>query len=291
MRALNTTLRLLVCDLDGTLLEPDGSVSPRTHAALAALRADGVRVAIATGRIPRGIEAIVDDLELGGPQITMHGGLVVDLASGEEIYSATLSPDELDTLLAVATELALPTLLCYPAGFRTNVLTQEVIDLFVPYNEPLPELVSDLTQLRTSGPHKVAIWTGEAGYEGAMAYAADRLRGQFAITSGDNRSLELLPPGVNKARATVSLAAWMGVSREAIAAIGDGTNDIELLAAAGRSVAMRHARPEVRAAATTTIPQHLPDDAGSAISILFPALALDGHVPAAGSGSARTTGR
>lgn len=288
---MNTTLRLLVCDLDGTLLEADGTVSPRTQAALQALSADGVRVVIATGRIPRGIERIVDDLELDGPQITMHGGLVVDLASGEEIYSATLSPDELDTLLALATELDLPTLLCYPNGFRTNVLTQEVIDLFVPYNEPLPELVSDLAQLRTSAPHKVAIWTGEAGYEGAMAYATARLRGQFAITSGDNRSLELLPSGVNKAHAAASLARWMGVPLEAIAAIGDGTNDIELLAAAGRSVAMRHARPEVRAAATTTIPQHVPDDAGSAIAILFPALALDGTAPGVGSGSARAAGR
>jgi hypothetical protein len=268
-----TDLRLLVCDLDGTLLGADGTVSAATQAALLALRGDGVRVAIATGRVPRGIEKIVQQLELDGPQITMHGGLVIDIASGERIFSETLGPDDIDELLALTDEMDLPTLLCYPDGFRTNTLSQEVIDLFLPYNEPLPELVPDLRQFRDSAPHKVAMWTGDAGYEAAMSHATSRLDGRFTITSGDNRSLELLRPQVNKARAAASLAEWAGLSLAQVGAIGDGTNDIELLAAAGRSVAMRHARPEVRAAATQAIPAGLPDDAGSAIGLLFPRMA------------------
>jgi Cof subfamily protein (haloacid dehalogenase superfamily) len=271
-----TRLRLLVCDLDGTLLEADGTVSPETEAALEALRAGDVRVAIATGRVPLGVRSIVERLGLDGPQITMHGGLVIDLASGEEIYSATLCPEEVDELLALAAELALPTLLCYPDGFRTNDLSQDVIDLFVPFNEPEPELVSDLAALRGSGPHKIAIWTGDEGYEAAAAHAASRLQRRYSITSGDNRSVELLPAGVNKGRAAGALAAWMGIGLEQVAAIGDGTNDVELLASTGRSVAMRHARPEVRAAASVTIPDELPDDAASAIGLLYPTLLHDG---------------
>jgi Cof subfamily protein (haloacid dehalogenase superfamily) len=286
-----TDLRLLVCDLDGTLLEADGSVSSRTTAAIAALGAEGVRIAVATGRIPRGIDRLVRLLDLDGPQITMHGGLVIDLATREEIHSARLGAEEVDELLALAAEVDLPTLLCYPDGFRTNVLSQEVADLFLPYNEPLPELVPDLRRFRASGPHKVAIWTGEHGYEAAMAYATERLRGRYAITSGDNRSVELLPPQVNKARAAAVLAAWAGLALEQVAAIGDGTNDIELLAETGRSVAMRHARPEVRAVASSTIPDHLPDDVGSAIGILFPALSL-GEASAPGRPrSVRAAGR
>jgi hydroxymethylpyrimidine pyrophosphatase-like HAD family hydrolase len=179
---------------------------------------------------------------------------------------------EVDQLLGLTAELALPTLLCYPDGFRTNVLTQEVIDLFLPFNEPLPELVTDLAALRSSAPHKVAVWTGDQGYDAALRRATERVAGRWTITSGDNRSLEFLPHGVNKAHATEALARWLGLDLAEVAAIGDGTNDIELLAEVGKSIAMRHARPEVRAAATVSIPDHLPDDAASAIALLYPGL-------------------
>lgn len=267
-----TDLRLLVGDLDGTLLERDGSISSSTAAAVKALRGAGVRVAIATGRIPRGIGRVVEALTLDGPQVTMHGALVIDITTGEHIYSATFRPAEVDELLGLTAGLDLPTLLCYPDGFRTNVLTQEVMDLFVPFNEPVPELVTDLADLRSSAPHKIAVWTGDERYEAALARATEQVAGRWTITSGDNRSLEFLPNGVNKAHAIEAMVRWLGLDLAQVVAIGDGTNDIEMLSAVGRSVAMRHARPEVRTAATLSIPDHLPDDAATAIGLLFPDL-------------------
>jgi hydroxymethylpyrimidine pyrophosphatase-like HAD family hydrolase len=205
----------------------------------------------------------------------MHGGLVIDPATGEEVFSATLGPDEVDELLHLTAELDLPVLLCYPDGFRTNVLRPEIVDLFLPFNEPLPVVVPDLAALRASHPHKVALWTGHDRYESALARSRERLGDRYAITSGDNRSLELLPRGVDKARAAAELARWIGIDLSAVAAVGDGTNDIELLAEVGSSVAMRHARPEVRAAATMTIPDDRPDDLASAIGLLFPDVDLE----------------
>ena len=150
-----------------------------------------------------------------------------------------------------------------------------MVDLFVPFNEPLPEVVEDLASLRASQPHKIAIWTGTEHYLRALGAAGKRLGDRYAITSGDNRSIELLPRGVDKGRAAGELARWLGYSLDDVGAIGDGTNDIELLAAAHRSVAMRHARPEVRAAADLVVPDGMPDDAASAIGLLF-----DGALPA-----------
>jgi len=263
------TLQLLVCDLDGTLLEPDGSISDRTRSAVAAVRQAGIRVAVATGRVPIGIAKVVRALDLDGPQITMHGALVTAPTDGETVFSVTLGPEQVDELLQVASEIDLPVLLCYPDGFRTNDLRQEVIDLFVPFNEPLPELVDDLATLRARHPHKIAIWTGAERYQQALVMARERLGDRYSITSGDNRSIELLAPGVDKGRAADALARWMGVSLDEVGAIGDGTNDIELLSAAHRSVAMRHARPEVRDAADLVVPDDVPDDAASAISLLL----------------------
>jgi Cof subfamily protein (haloacid dehalogenase superfamily) len=267
--SVDGTLCLLVCDLDGTLLEADGSISERTRAAVQAVRQSGIRVAVATGRVPIGIASVVRALDLEGPQITMHGALVIAPMTGETVYSVTLGPDEVDELLAVAAEIDMPVLLCYPDGFRTNDLRQEVIDLFVPFNEPLPEEVKDLASLRFSQPHKIAIWTGAERYDAALETARERLGDRYTITSGDNRSIELLARGVDKGRAAGELARWMGLSLDEVGAIGDGTNDIELLAAAHRSVAMRHARPEVRQAADLVVPDEMPDDAASAIGLLL----------------------
>src|SRR5438477_132092 len=150
--ALDGDLRLLVCDLDGTLLEADGSISDRTRSALGGVRAAGIRVVVAT-------------------------------------------------------------------------------------------------------------WTGKERYQAALDAARRRLGDRYTITSGDNRSIELLPRGVDKGRAAGELARWMGLSLEQVGAIGDGTNDIELLSVAHRSVAMRHARPEVQAAADLVVPDGVPDDA------------------------------
>jgi Cof subfamily protein (haloacid dehalogenase superfamily) len=262
-------LQLLVCDLDGTLLEGDGSISERTRSAVAAVRRAGIHVAVATGRVPIGIAEVVRALDLEGPQITMHGALVTSPTDGETVFSVTLGPEQVDELLGVAAEIDLPVLLCYPDGFRTNDLRQEVIDLFVPFNEPLPALVEDLTTLRASRPHKIAIWTGVDRYQRALDIAQARLGGRYSITSGDNRSIELLAPGVDKGRAAEALARSLGFSMEEVGAIGDGTNDIELLSAAHRSVAMRHARLEVRHAANLVVPDGVPDDAASAISLLL----------------------
>jgi Cof subfamily protein (haloacid dehalogenase superfamily) len=261
---------LLICDLDGTLLGPDSDVSSRTASAIAGLHSAGVRTAVATGRIPQAISPLARYLGLEGPQITMHGGLVTDLVSDETVLSSVLGPSDVDAILSVADEIGDPVLLCYPDGFKTTELGKEIINLFVPFNEPIPEVVPDLTALRGSRPHKIAISTGADGYERALALATRRLGERYTITSGDNRSIEFLPAGVDKGTSAGELARWYGWTLDQVAAAGDGTNDIPMLSAVGRSVAMRHARPEVRAAADMVIPDDQPDDLAAAIGLLYP---------------------
>ena len=61
--------------------------------------------------------------------------------------------------------------------------------------------------------------------------------------------VEVIPAGDNKAAALADLVAHIAISAADVVAVGDGVNDVEMLRWAGRSVAMAHARPEVRAAA------------------------------------------
>nr|WP_284288788.1 HAD family hydrolase [Angustibacter aerolatus] len=72
-------VRMVATDLDGTLVRADGTVSPRTVAAVQACRAAGVHVVYVTGRPPRWMQAVVEQTGHGGAAICGNGAVVVDL--------------------------------------------------------------------------------------------------------------------------------------------------------------------------------------------------------------------
>jgi hydroxymethylpyrimidine pyrophosphatase-like HAD family hydrolase len=82
--------------------------------------------------------------------------------------------------------------------------------------------------------------------------------------------VELLAPGVTKGAALRRLAEREGISMEDVAAIGDGRNDLEMLAAAGRSAAVASAHPEVRAVAQLVVPSNGEEGALAALRMWFP---------------------
>lgn len=264
--------RLLICDLDGTLLDPDHRLTPRTRATILALRRSGVEVVLASGRIPLAMESVCRELGLDAPQVTMHGAMVTSPLTGQTVAAYPLGPDDVGAHLAFAGETAVPAILCYPDGFRTDRITPEIAGAFVPYGEPLPEVVPDLGALASSEPYKTYLFTSAEGFRRILNAARRRFGSRYTITSGDGRGVELLSPRANKARAAETVAAALGVDMSEVAAVGDGVNDIEILREAGVSAAMGHAPQEVREAATFVVPDNRREGAAVAIARMFPAL-------------------
>ena len=79
-------IRLLVVDIDGTLLNRSGTISARDRQALAAAGRAGVTVALSTGRVIDATRAILDELSLDGYHVFFDGALVADPSSGDEAY-------------------------------------------------------------------------------------------------------------------------------------------------------------------------------------------------------------
>src|SRR6476469_665070 len=79
------SIRLIATDLDGTLLRSDGTVSARTRAAVDAAESAGIGVVIVTGRPPRWIPPIVEQLGDRGLVVCANGGIVYDPARHEII--------------------------------------------------------------------------------------------------------------------------------------------------------------------------------------------------------------
>lgn len=265
--------RLVAVDLDGTLLDPDGQVPPRTRAAIARLRANGARLVLASGRAPVGMRRVCGELGLNDPQITMQGALIASPMTGSVLAAWRLEPGEARAHIAFARRVGAVPLLCLADGFRSEVLTPEVEALFAPFEEPLPLIVRDLDPLAEEQPIKTFLYAPPGTYERIWQAARRAFSGRATVTSGDAHSIELLPPGASKGEALRTLAAHHGIPLAEVAAIGDARNDIAMLLLAGQSAAMAHALPEVRAAADFVVPSNREEGALEALERFYPSLA------------------
>ncbi len=275
---------MVALDIDGTLLGRDGRVPTGTVAALDLARAAGHEVVLATGRSLVGLSPVATQLGLiDGFAVCSNGALTVRLdravASGYVIQHA----QRFDFAPVIRRALAIA------PGVRIGV---EDIGWGWQVSEPFePELLNgeqkhvpvvDLcampaTRIALHGP-------GISRHVEALAAAG------VTVIPGGQDWLDLTAPGTGKAPALERLRTQLGIGPAGTVALGDGHNDLGMLAWARRGVAMGQASEEVRQAAdevTGTIDQHgaatvlrslLPDDGRTdALSPLAGQLAVAAH--------------
>ncbi len=99
--------KMIVLDLDDTLLRDDLTISPRTKEALMAAQKEGVKVVLASGRPTFGMKPIAKELELekfGSYILSFNGAKITDCRTEEEIFSSTLSVETVQRLYRISQE-------------------------------------------------------------------------------------------------------------------------------------------------------------------------------------------
>lgn len=246
-------LRMVATDLDGTIVGPRG-ISPRTVAALAAVRDAGVHVVFVTGRPPRWLGDVVEATGHTGLALCGNGALVYDVARAEVVTSRTLdaatATEVAQRLRAVlpGVTLALETL----DGFRRESAYQTRWDWGVQQQVgPLDELLAD-----DPGVLKLLARHETSRADDLLATARTALDGLARATHSNPHDclLEVSALHVSKAAALAELAADLGVDRADVVAFGDMPNDVEMLAWAGTGYVMADGHPEAIAAADHMAP-------------------------------------
>ncbi|MGC1405992.1 MAG: HAD family hydrolase [Candidatus Dormiibacterota bacterium] len=258
--------KLLISDLDGTLLDERLTIDPRDAAAARVAREAGMRVGVATGRMYR--SGLPHALVLGAdlPLISYQGALIKELASGvgpgdhDHEAKVLFSRD-------VPGELGLEVLdLCRRRGYALNVyrddhlyvdeVTPDVlfytgiaqIEAEVATDPPLEELIS-------RGSTKLTAVCEDVG---RFQVALEELRQLIGDRAEVTRSIvgfcEITAPDVDKGHALRWLCRQLEVDLEDVVAVGDAPNDIPLLRAAGTKVAVETAALEVKAIADWLVP-------------------------------------
>jgi trehalose-6-phosphatase len=247
-----TTQRLVALDIDGTLIGEDRRIPPGTVAALDLVRAAGHHVVLATGRSLIGLGPIATRLGLvEGYAVCSNGaltirldpttptGYVVDTARQFEPCPAIRQALEMAPDVRIAVEEI-------SWGWRVNTT-------FDPGLLNGPQKQVPLTELTATPVSRVALHSPGIGRHSDAVSAA----GVTATPAGPDW-LDLTAPGTSKAAALEAIRTRLDVPAEQTVAVGDGINDLEMLAWAAHSVAMGHAPAVVQAAAdevTGTITQ------------------------------------
>ncbi|QGW23357.1 hypothetical protein GJR88_00454 [Dietzia sp. DQ12-45-1b] len=248
---------LVATDVDGTLLGTDERVPDANRDVVADLVADGAVFVLATGRPPRWLDQVVDQLPVAPLAVCANGAVIMDTDTGEFLSTRLLEPD---TLAAIDEVLRrrLP-----QSGIAAERLGTDAADadfvaspdyehawihpahLEVGHTEVLSDPVLKLLARVPGMPSAdmVAALRGEVDHLADVTY------------STTNGLIEFAARGVTKASGLQQIAAATAASTAAPSAVpvtvafGDMPNDLEMLRWADHGVAMGNAIPSVHAAA------------------------------------------
>ncbi|HPS81550.1 MAG TPA: Cof-type HAD-IIB family hydrolase, partial [Candidatus Limiplasma sp.] len=238
-------IRLIVLDMDGTLLNANEQIPEENLRALKAAEARGVHIAFCSGRNATDLSYFASDATLNRCHIlSLNGACCLDVPHSLPYEIHTFAPSVADRL----TETLLKHQVTF-ACFQQNRVIVLKNDPRVDKRNWGTHVARDHADAYLYGEEALALYKAE-GVCKAVYIAAEasplleQIRRELAsieglcVTSSWGNNLEIMPTGVGKGSALAGLAHRLGLSREEVMAIGDYDNDLDMIRYAGFGVAM-----------------------------------------------------
>jgi Cof subfamily protein (haloacid dehalogenase superfamily) len=249
---------LVALDLDGTTLNTSHDLNQVTIDAIQAVAARGVRVVLASGRLPHSIRPFAQRLGLDGVHLGLNGGVAFD-STGRLLHKHLLSLDQLAFAHEVLAEEGLAPMVFSPAGIWAPRITDDV-HLVLSYGEPEALTYSQIEQI--VDPVKVLAVLGAGDRDRVLT---DRVEPRLHAIRTGPQFFEFMAPGVGKGPALTEVMEDLGIDRDEVMAIGDSENDVGMLEAAGFPVAMGNAVEVVKRASVVVTGTNAEDGVSQAL--------------------------
>lgn len=241
-------VRLLALDIDGTLLDSRHLLTPAVRGAVRDAAGRGVEIVLCSARGPVGLQPILRELGLRGCSVAFSGALRCRTAPGAP--SEPLGGERMELSLARAVALRGRALGVSVGWWDTDDWFVDARDGPIAYEAGVIQAephLADLARLELA-PFKLQCMVPMDRIDRLVALRAACPPALAASFSNPNY-LEVVRAGTDKASGLARLGEQLGVPLAEMAAIGDGENDLAMLAEVGLGIAMGNARPSVRAAA------------------------------------------
>lgn len=257
MRGNFNMYKMIVCDLDETLMNDDGTLSEKNAAAIQAAAAKGVYFVPNSGR---SYTSFQNDLETMGLRdqphqysISYNGGLILENKDNRPL-----------AVNAMPYEVAKGV---FEAGIAnqqaaTHVYTQDTLYIYNPVSSDSDYLQNrgvtfttmttpDFEQFKTMNVMKIIMALPTMTDRKQMRADVEAIvdPSKLAVTYSSDRYVEFNPAGVDKGTAAVQLGKLLGITADEIIAAGDNSNDLPMLKAVGLPVSVANGIDAVKAAA------------------------------------------
>ena len=270
--------KLVLTDLDGTLLRDDKCLSPANRAALERASAQGCQVVLATGRSYESLPQELRDLPFLRYFIFMNGAKVYDLETDRTLYRAEISAETTEKLFDLLYPLDL-SVDCYQndRGFIDKKyydrLDYYIIDPVAREHNRLQRtpLEDFRGAIRAGGGavQKLQCFFPHPELAPEIIQQIHRAFPELELSSSLPGNLEINAPGATKGAALAALCQALSLDLSQTMAFGDGTNDLAMLRQAGTGVAMANAAPETLAAADLVAPSNQEDGVAKVLARWF----------------------
>lgn len=267
-------IRMIVSDLDGTLLNRSREMPDANRTALHACMARGIHVVLASGRSFESVRRLANEHGIDGPIVSANGARVDLSQAGPTLYSRTF-PRELAASVFDIMKASGIFFTCYGHGtlYQNNLDAarartrgmQRLEDKLVMQAHRAELVVSDESRTVNEGlidPYKFVAFSEDGPLLDGLRERLKQSGLPLNISSSWVDNIEVMVAGAGKGEAVSALCGQYGLAREQVMAFGDNLNDVAMLRAAGWGVAMENALPEVKQAARLIAP--LCDAAGVA---------------------------
>lgn len=268
---------LYLSDLDGTLLTPEVTLSPRSIRLLGEFIRRGGKFSVATARTPASIFHILSDLPLQYPISMMNGVLLYDPAAARYVRQEWICAETAGRVLSLLEQAGISSVVFFLAE-----------DTFLPLYRTMSPMLREYAREREIKYAKRFYQTDSLALEidrhhGALYFCAREKEATFApllpklsalpgirvecyrdVYTPGAFYLEIFSEKASKENATRTLRALTGVKK--IVSFGDNLNDLPMFRASDACYAVENAVAEVKAAATATIGANTADGVAEFLS-------------------------
>lgn len=241
--------RLLVLDIDGTVTNSQKEVTEKTRKAILHLEEKGVRVAIASGRHPRGVLPIAKALNFhqsGNFILAYNGAKIIDVRQNTCVYERKLPLYFPARLWNDAKKYGLGILTYTDHALIAGTMPDAYMELEARISQIPIEYHEDFNRF-VDFPVNGCLFTGPPeDIEAIEPTLFHRYFHETQIFRSEPCFLEVVPKNVDKAYSLKHLLEILGIDREEMVCCGDSFNDISMIRFAGLGVAMANAREQVK---------------------------------------------
>lgn len=240
--------KLLVLDIDGTLLNSNKQISPSTLQAISQAKEQGTIIVIASGRPTNGILDLARQIGLMSSDnyiLSFNGANIINVRTMERVFTQSIPQEYLQTIYDFKTKHNLP-LITYT---DTHILTDDKVNEFITKettinNMPIQQVPS-LIDAIDFAPTKFLGCDEPSKLQELEPIAAEAF--PFAsVYRSEPFFLEVMPKNVDKAYSLSKLLEILHIDKSEMICCGDGFNDKTMIQYAGLGVAMANAQPQVK---------------------------------------------